>query len=78
MLGFFKTKKSLMKEIDDLKKIVECYKKPLSLDLGITAGSWSALSESEQVDRIRKLDLILTMKKTGRWDYESNCANLDI
>jgi len=77
MFGIFKKAKQLEKENAELKKIVASYEKPLALHEGITSGGWDGLSEQEQIMRIRKLDLVLTMKKTRRWDYDNNCAILD-
>ncbi|MFW1676410.1 hypothetical protein ACFVYJ_01330 [Pontibacter sp. JAM-7] len=77
MFGIFKRAKKLEQENRELKAIINSYEMPLKLDLGVTQGEWSELSEKEQVMRMRKLDLVLTMKKTRRWDYSNNCAKLD-
>lgn len=75
MFNLKRTKVRLLeKENSDLKKAIDGYLKPLALGEGLTVGEWAALSESEQIMRVRKLDLVLTLKKTGRWDYEKNCA----
>ena len=76
MFGIFKRVKRLEQENAELKEIINSYEMPLKLDLGITAKTWEELSEKEQVMKIRKLDLVLTMKKTRRWDYTNNCARL--
>jgi len=76
MFGIFKRVKRLERENAELRKIIRCYEEPLSLDAGVTVSEWDDLSESEKIMRIKKLDLILTMKQTRRWDYVRNCAVL--
>ena len=69
----FSTIKKLRQENAELKAMLN---KPLSLDPTLSADGWGELSEDEQIDRFRKLDLVLTLKKTGRWDYKNDCADL--
>lgn len=76
MFRILKENKRLRKENSELKRIIEAGEKPLAINKGLTIGEWSELSEDDQIMRIRKLDLILTLKKTRRWDYENNCAKL--
>lgn len=69
----FSTIKKLRQENAELKAMLN---KPLSLGPPLSADEWGELSEDEQVDRFRKLELVLTLKKTGRWDYKNDCADL--
>jgi hypothetical protein len=73
MWPFSKIKK-LEQENKMLKELICKYESPLSLDGPLSSDEWGKLSEEDRVHRIRKLDLVLTMKKTGRWDYQNNCA----
>lgn len=74
MFGFFGKKKRLEKENKELKAILKRYESPLTFDEMLSSERWRSLTEEDQINRMRKLDLILTMKKTGRWDYHNNCA----
>jgi hypothetical protein len=75
---FGKAKKLLILKNENsiLKKIIEDYENPLSLGVGLTATEWDVLTEDERIMKIRKLDLVLSLKKIGRWNYQKNCAKL--
>ena len=77
MFGIFKRVKRLEHENAALKEVIRSYETPVGLNVGLTAMEWNELTEAEKSMRIRKLDLILTLKKTGRWDYVRNCAQLE-
>ncbi|EMB2742736.1 hypothetical protein U8016_004229 [Vibrio parahaemolyticus] len=68
--------KKLKKENQELREVLETHTKPLKLGRPFSASEWASLSDEETIIRLKRLDMILTLKKKGWWDYESNCASI--
>ena len=66
--------KKLKAENTELRDLISTLNKPLKFDKPLVGDEFLKLTTDEQVLRFRKLDLILTLKKTNRWDYDNNCA----
>jgi hypothetical protein len=73
MWPFSKIKK-LKLQINQQEAVIQCLSMGISLDNSmIMAVAWKGLDTDEQITKLRYLDMVLTLKKTGRWSYKDNC-----
>ena len=73
MWPFSKIKK-LKLQIDQQEAVIQSLSMGISLDNSmIMAVAWKGLDTDEQITKLRYLDMVLTLKKTGRWSYKGNC-----
>jgi hypothetical protein len=73
MWPFSKIKK-LKLQIDQQEAVIQSLSMGISLDNSmIMAVAWKGLDADEQITKLRYLDMVLTLKKTGRWNYRDNC-----
>jgi hypothetical protein len=73
MWPFSKIKK-LELQISNQEAVIKSLSMGISLDnSAIMALGWKDLSSDDQITKMRYLDMVLTLKKTGRWNYRDNC-----
>ncbi len=66
--------KELEAQINEQEDVIKSLSMGISLDnSAIMALGWKDLSSDDQIIKMRYLDMVLTLKKTGRWNYKDNC-----